>query len=95
MWGMNRFNRPAAATGAVVAAACVAAIVAVWIELREGSKAKKAQRKGARSAAAAADGGESGIGPGNLDTRMSQLSRGTEAEAEDECEAKNKEAGLM
>lgn len=88
MWGMNRYNRPAAATGTVVAAACLAGIGGVWVELREGSKARKAQ-----SARRRGDGGENGLGPGNLEMRMSQLSRGTEAE--DETEVKSKEAGLM
>ena len=87
MWGMNRYNRSPAATGAVVSAALLAVIGGGFVELREGCKAKKAQR------AQRDDSGESGLGPGNLEVRMSQLSRGTEAE--EESEAKNKEAGLV
>ena len=89
MWGMNRYNRPAAATGAVVAAAVLTMIVGGCIELREGRKAKKDQGGGARRG----DGGESGLGPGSLEMRMSQMSRGTEGE--EEGEAKDKEAGLL
>jgi len=43
MWGMTRYNRPAAATGAAVAAACLAAIAGGCIEWREGDKVRKAR----------------------------------------------------
>ncbi|KAF8420355.1 hypothetical protein EV426DRAFT_537550, partial [Tirmania nivea] len=86
MWGMTKSNRPAAGTGAAVAAACLVAMAGGWIEWREGRKVKKARAVRRR------DGGESGDAGG---LRMSQLSRATESDRDEEQEVKSKEAGLI
>jgi len=86
MWGMTRYNRPAAGTGAAVTAACLVAMAGGWVEWREGKKVKKAR------AARIADGGESGHAGG---IRMSQMSRATEGDREEERAVKSTEAGLI
>lgn len=85
MWGMTRYNRPAAGTGAAVAAACLAAMAGGWIEWQEARKVKKARPAGR------GDGRESGHAGG---LRLSQLSRGTEGDRDEERAVKSKEAGL-
>ena len=86
MWGMTRYNRPATGTGAAVGAACLAAMAGGWVEWREGKKVKKAR------AAHRGDGGESGQAGG---LRMSQMSRATESDRDEERVVKSKEVGLI